>query len=379
MKINYLHQRKDVPTKEIMDFEKEIGIELVVTERKDTHLPRFYARFDACEVKNGIILTGSYGFGNTVDEAIENYCKGISGELLVYQAASPTQRREFKVPNLVYTKRYNLQKEEKPEYPIGTLVVDKHTINIMAKCEGEKFIKKENGYKPYNFCQDILIPHHIIEKEIGSRFEIIKEEKPEYPKILSFMSDGKVYSYDAFVPDWEYSLDQKHCTIHSVAKSENEVFTVGDVTTDGKIKSFHYDESYCGNIYVLFDRDGIESSIEALEKAHERKPLFTSEDGVKIFEGDEYWFIYLHDGMPVKAWTPYSTKTSSSNIEKKCGSFQFSTREAAEKWIHDNKPEYSRRQIKEALEKKHQIYSGYRMSLHSQIFEQLGITDGKTR
>jgi len=82
-----------------------------------------------------------------------------------------------------------------------------------------------------------------------------------------------------------------------------------------------------------------------------KEPLFTTYDGVKIFEMKGY----VHE--------VYKTETSkcirldcfpnnkSSNFISDDNYKYFSTEEAAEKWIDENKPVFSKKQISEILDK----------------------------
>ena len=58
-------------TKEIIDFEKEIGFELVVNERNPQGcLPKYYIYFERGEVMENGCLSSPSGNGNTIDAAI---------------------------------------------------------------------------------------------------------------------------------------------------------------------------------------------------------------------------------------------------------------------------------------------------------------------
>lgn len=79
------------------------------------------------------------------------------------------------------------------------------------------------------------------------------------------------------------------------------------------------------------------------------KPLFTTEDKVEIFNGDNYWFVVKSDLEIVKAWIPrlHICDWDYSGEHKKppLGHVQFSTEKAAKDWIHLNKPQYSMQDI----------------------------------
>lgn len=99
MKINYIKEQ------ELLDFEKEIGVELIVDERKKPSKGcRFYARFEKSEIKEGDCLRGAFGNGDTINEALMDYCKEISNGLLVLNSYT-CNRREIQVPKLMHTKK----------------------------------------------------------------------------------------------------------------------------------------------------------------------------------------------------------------------------------------------------------------------------------
>jgi len=96
-----------ISTKEILDFEKEIGFQLVVNEREyrqNYRLPKYYVSFESSWVSVPPYLEGRTGDGNTIDEALKDYCNKISNVKLVIDKNT---RVEIKVPKLVHTKLLN--------------------------------------------------------------------------------------------------------------------------------------------------------------------------------------------------------------------------------------------------------------------------------
>lgn len=99
MKINRIN------TKEILDFEKELNVELEVNERPPSSgLYRYYVSFNNTEVSEGSMLIGSFGNGSTIDEALQDYCKEIETKTIVLFARSD-KRREILCPKLIHTKQ----------------------------------------------------------------------------------------------------------------------------------------------------------------------------------------------------------------------------------------------------------------------------------
>jgi len=140
-----------------------------------------------------------------------------------------------------------------------------------------------------------------------------------------FQSDGK---------DLKYLINNKFYNIHSVKRlSDGEVFTVGD-------KLYGYDLGRCVDLTMFkLDKDrclvghrdlGL-IDIKDCKKA--KQPLFTTEDGVEIFENTRFWFIKLDS----KKWNIWSDEWS-SNLKTNDDYRYFSTKEKAEEYIIMNKP-----------------------------------------
>lgn len=93
-----------IETKEILDLEQEIGYELEVNERPANFgSPRFWAHFEQGESMEGGCLVGHSGNGNTVDEALRDYCRIISGKKMAFGAYTP-ERKEIQFPILKHTR-----------------------------------------------------------------------------------------------------------------------------------------------------------------------------------------------------------------------------------------------------------------------------------
>lgn len=206
------------------------------------------------------------------------------------------------------------------------------------------------------------------------------EDHPEYweevvekdYEILSFVNNGSANGKKGFVvplqkdglyyakgypkapndPDesLEGRLEKSFLDIHSVKRlSDGEIFTVGDniecENSKGKITML---EIYGNDIYL----HGIDNEmpfgytlcdpLDCLEIPQKvKRPLFTTEDGVDIFEGDE--FYWLDKGLNINN-SGYSTDKGFPHI-----TLYFSTKEKAEEYIKLNSIRYSLKDIKEAF------------------------------
>lgn len=138
----------------------------------------------------------------------------------------------------------------------------------------------------------------------------------------------------------------KNASIHSVKRlSDGEVFTVGDkirlnqigspVRTIKSINRTFVDniifEHYIGTIFL---KDAVKI----------KQPLFTTEDGVDIYEGDEYFEVITPDfhNKPC-VWNIIPNETRGNIIydqvgNKRNGRLWFSNKESAEEYILYNKP-----------------------------------------
>jgi len=106
MKFNFL---KTEP-KEILDFEKEIGVELVVSRGVLTD--DFYVTFEGSLWGDNTPKYEVGGTGKTIDKALHDYCTKISSSVL------KVRQTIICTPHLVHTRKVEIPKEEKPETDI---------------------------------------------------------------------------------------------------------------------------------------------------------------------------------------------------------------------------------------------------------------------
>lgn len=151
----------------------------------------------------------------------------------------------------------------------------------------------------------------------------------------------------------EEVLLRKDCKIHSVKRlSDGEVFSVGDrAQTIGKYPHTISGIEIMQKSLTREKKDGIDriwlswensaggNWLESSEKP--KKPLFTTKDGVEIFEGMDYYLV-SHDFVVL-----YCSHHSPTDLTYTL----FSTKEAADEYVRDNKPEFSRNQILELIDK----------------------------
>ncbi len=152
---------------------------------------------------------------------------------------------------------------------------------------------------------------------------------------------GKYGYISSYIEKLDHNL--KDQTIFKVKRlSDGEIFTVGDKTSGGTIKEFGLftiNSNKTKFISIVYAHDLKNSNYPDFENVqHLKQPLFITEDGIEIYEGDSPWFILSNthcEGfkLPVNQF---------NNITKQCnrdGFYKyFSTKEKAEEYIIMNKP-----------------------------------------
>lgn len=79
----------------------------------------------------------------------------------------------------------------------------------------------------------------------------------------------------------------------------------------------------------------LDGAIEEFVASKQRNPLFTTEDGKEVFEGDEYWYVWVESEYEIKKHV--AVKSTIKEDEYK----DFSTEAAAREYVRLNKPMYS--------------------------------------
>ena len=194
------------------------------------------------------------------------------------------------------------------------------------------------------------------ESEVCNPFRI----RDEYPKIISFrhkfgnrevfkLTDSGIFTNYKESFGYNYLLEDHLFEIYQVATSETEIFTVGDKVNfvhSGSGKYFTIDKFKYHNdneIRFIFKEIGtMEFPLYTMNNlVHYKEPIFTTEDNIEVFEGD---CVFVVDSRS------YHYYGSMSAIETYSKSYKFSTKEAAESFIQQNKPRFSVKDVEDALE-----------------------------
>lgn len=111
---------------------------------------------------------------------------------------------------------------------------------------------------------------------------------------------------------------------------------------------------YEGKFNVRVAKDNVLNYPEFWEKVEEKQPLFITEDGKEVFEDSDVWWVRTTFEDEILCYNKpfeYGLYNKSWNIRSKSLKYKwFSTKEAAEKWIEENKPVYSKKQILNKIE-----------------------------
>lgn len=244
-------------------------------------------------------------------------------------------------------KYYKLIKEYPGSPKLGTIAhEDKYNPNKYYTALGEFAMLTQNTLDKFSEFWE-----KVVEKDKDYEILSILLRKPEKHIIRKIdLDDSESYIESLIKCDGN--------KIYSVKRlSDDEVFTIGDEVhlTNGnyygfrlkEFKFFHNGEN--GHLEKhrnkTFLKFGIISDLHKepkffyLEDVKKtiKQPLFTTKDGVDIYEGDKYWLIVNSDmAMPNTA-----RKEWSYNSENK----RFSTKKAAENYIKPHKPCLSYQEI----------------------------------
>jgi hypothetical protein len=234
--------------------------------------------------------------------------------------------------------------EEIVEYPIGTRVHNSLTNVIYTK-------KKDGWYRPAEKTA-------YTDKMISSKkyITILDESKKVVQKdyeILSlshFTKTHRILTAKSEIIAWKNGNGQSIWNIHSVKRlSDGEIFTIGDkVIHTNNVKNklgIILDFRILSN-GIWFKTDNYDVPMCYIH-SKESKPLFTTEDGVDMYDSDTYYTVNFARNYPCnKIDIGIIRKGFVKNMSYK----YFSTKEAAKKYIEWNQPKYSLKDIEKAFE-----------------------------
>ena len=170
-------------------------------------------------------------------------------------------------------------------------------------------------------------------------------------EILSLIEGKFIYPCDKYSKDYINQLfNTLGVSIHSVKRNDGEIFTIGDKVfseyvnyTINKIGIVN-DKCMVSALYDTNNPNGsrLHYNLNNLKKG--KQPLFTTEDGVDIFDGDIFYSTRKDCSGRIIKYEGNFFEIAST----KCKEFvDFSTKEKAEEYILMNKPVLSLKEIKE--------------------------------
>jgi len=127
--------------------------------------------------------------------------------------------------------------------------------------------------------------------------------------------------------------------IHSVKRiSDGKVFSIGDVIDEKTICEFEVNEDWSGGMFVSFYGSKNKSSISWLPKKV-KQPLFKTEDGIDVYEGDRYYVVIEKDGFGYETFAvAWHGQGGIESANYKNAAKFFSDKEKANEYILMNKP-----------------------------------------
>jgi hypothetical protein len=239
---------------------------------------------------------------------------------------------KFKIDNpWLYSKNWEEVIEPTITYPVGTQAFDSAIPDSLLT-------KTADGW--YNTSKTSYTDKIVSQRK---NITILKPDDKKDYEILSFKDmlnnlitkkEGKfLTSYH----ETEYKEERliKKCEIHSVKRlSDEKVFTVDDNIEDKGLLYWVITGFTVIDNFIKIDGKRDYNTTETISHTlrgakHCKKPLFTTEDVVNIFEGDEYWIV----SKKVTNHTSAYLNKAGSKAPIIPNYFSFKSKEAAEEYI----------------------------------------------
>ena len=164
------------------------------------------------------------------------------------------------------------------------------------------------------------------------------------------LSDTSVWGLDSLLHKG-YCVDSGDVKIHSVKRlSDNEVFTINDKIFYGAEYTIHcirIDKEFNQGIEIWIEDGHCFLPLNQVKKVN--SPLFITEDGVEMFDGDVVFCLHRNDDGNLSGVIADNVSVSKYPFDKSVPCF--STLFAAKKFIKENQKRYSLNDIKETVNK----------------------------
>jgi hypothetical protein len=243
-------------------------------------------------------------------------------------------------------KKYKLIKEYPGSPEVDTEIIKSYISNSSLGNYDTYMIKGEDWFKlddPENYPEfwKLIIEkdYEILSFKVSNGYLYNKINNSDDYLLEENVCDGETNTYDNMINNINYK-------IHSVKRlSDGEIFTVGDKLIDNYIiREFEIKNN---NLLTWFQKESFSSYIKPIQGKSGnsqfdyinslkkiKQSLFTTEDGVDVFEGDNFYNINNKDWLlrNIIKINLLDYQTYYKN------QINFSTKEKAEEYILMNKP-----------------------------------------
>lgn len=162
----------------------------------------------------------------------------------------------------------------------------------------------------------------------------------------------QVGSNDYRDEDWLLKHGFKISTIKRL--SDGEVFTIGDTVihiNDVPNKNGVIENFYSLPNVIWFKTDKYNVPLRYIQ-SKVKQPIFTTEDGVDMYEGDKFYPVCVEEGMGFATWVFIPQRWGTLPYHYAEAFKYFSTKEAAKEYIFLNKPCLSLKDVNLIINKK---------------------------
>lgn len=256
-------------------------------------------------------------------------------------------------------KKYKLIKEYPNSVKLGTVVITNEYDYLMFNPGTCNFVGIYPSKHP-EYWQEVKEAEYeilsFIDMNNGNIFDDIK---------WSVYFKDKMY-YSKVTDTWVNEKHGKNYVIHSVKRiSDGQIFTIGDrvkyYNRYTAINKIYYNE----HSQLSFKVEGTEAPLTGVFMENNlhfkkiNKPIFITEDGVELYQGDE--INSVHKETLVLNCNTNESGIVGDNFISNDKYLYFSTKKAAEKYILLNKHRFSIQEISDLL--KEWMYKGHRSNL----------------
>ncbi len=181
----------------------------------------------------------------------------------------------------------------------------------------------------------------IYDPEINAESFMWEKDKTSVPK--EFQPDLTLDWFEE-IPLKNYVIESEYSEIKEVRRFlDNKVFKVGDDTNNGVIERFRESGTHM-RVHFVGKNKNHHMSINTLKKIE--RPLFKTEDGVDIFDGDVFYFLVSDYPSNKKSRQEFKTVIArKDNINAELAFKRFADEEAIKEYMSMDAEVFSLRDI----------------------------------